>query len=355
MKTSSIHINVANIEKHFFLGRPPRDPSSANRTKTVRHSLIAINEANICQKLRKIPYYASFFSLVDKHQSLQIAEITGETYSTLDENKYYLFTYSDAECVDFGAFLYNMTSIREMMFRGIHTFQHLLQGLSLFERHQMIFFQFSPNRIVFLAKDRENPVLRDFRTSLQRPKLSIDYLKEILDDLGDMEYFTYFPLEIHVFYAVTKRNLSTISYAFVEEYSEQFVKNLSFLRMFSEKYTDIYQQECVETLRKYINLPQKQILNDILERSSQWDIYGLSILYLHIFGSMNRVFSLKGTFFSKITMELVKNLHPDSTKRGSIEGMRAICAQLLEEQEDWSFVQNLDNNKLSTLFEELGT
>ncbi len=54
------------------------------------------------------------------------------------------------------------------------------------------------------------------------------------------------------------------------------------------------------------------IIDDILERNKKWDVYGISMIYLQIFGCISRVFSLKGTFMSKITLELSKNLDPDS-------------------------------------------
>jgi hypothetical protein len=82
-------------------------------------------------------------------------------------------------------------------------------------------------------------------------------------------------------------------------------------------------------------------------------VYGISILFLHIFGCISRVFSLKGTFISKITIELSKNLHPDSDKRMSLEETLNVFNKYLYEENDWKFVNNLDNNKLPQLFDEL--
>ena len=78
-----------------------------------------------------------------------------------------------------------------------------------------------------------------------------------------------------------------------------------------------------------------------------------TLLFLQIFSSIYRVFSLKDTFISKIIIELSKNLHPDSDQRMSLERTLNEFTKILNEQEDWSFINNLDNNKLSELFDDL--
>jgi hypothetical protein len=106
-------------------------------------------------------------------------------------------------------------------------------------------------------------------------------------------------------------------------------------------------------MRKYINRPTKEIIDDILERNDKWDVYGISVLFLHIFGCISRVFSLKGTFISKITIELTRNIHPNSDERMSLKETINKFNKYLNEENDWTFVNNLDNNKLPKLFDEL--
>ena len=112
-------------------------------------------------------------------------------------------------------------------------------------------------------------------------------------------------------------------------------------------------KKCVETMKKYIKCPRNEIIDDILERSDKWDVYGVSMLYIQIFGCISRIFSLKGTFISKIILDLSKNLHPDSDNRMTLEETLYKFNMLLSQQEDWGFVNTLDNNKLDELFNEL--
>ena len=61
------------------------------------------------------------------------------------------------------------------------------------------------------------------------------------------------------------------------------------------------------------------IIADILKYTEKWDIYSLSVLYLHIFGNISRFFSLKSTFMNKMTIELSKNIHPEPSKRNNLQ------------------------------------
>ncbi len=346
------NINISNIIKHFFIYKEQKIDINY-RNKIVNYSHFSVNEAKICRKIKKIPYYSNFFSILEDYEALNISQLNDniieQLYNGLNA-QYFLFKYNDRNAVDFIDFLYNFTSIKKLILDNINAFQHLLSGLIILNDNNVCFFDISPKNIVFLENYREKPVFYNFKFSLNLNKLDFTYISHILNKLDD---FTYQPLEIHILYYFIKHNMTSISYAFIEEFCEEFVENLNILRLFSENYRKKYREECIQTMRKYINRPRKEILDDILERNDKWDVYGISMLFLQIFGCISRVFSLKGTFISKITIELTRNLHPDSDKRLSLEETLNVFNKYLNEENDWKFVNNLDNNKLTQLFDEL--
>jgi len=346
------NINILNINKHFFSNKEQTLDSNF-RNKIVNYSHFSVNEAKICHKIKKIPYYSNFFSILEDYEALNISQLNDDIIEKLKNTgnmQYYLFKYNDRDAVDFIDFLYNFTSIKKLILDNINAFQHLLYGLHVLNENNVCFFDISPKNIVFLENYREKPVFSNFKFSLILNKLDITNISHILNKLDD---FTYQPLEIHIIYYFTRHEITTISYTFIEEFCEEFVENLNILRLFSENYRKKYKEECIETMRKYINRPRKEILDDILERNDKWDVYGISMIFLHIFGCISRVFSLKGTFISRITIELTRNLHPDSDKRMSLEETLNVFNKHLNEENDWKFVNNLDNNKLTQLFDEL--
>lgn len=344
------NINISTINKYFTQNK--EKPMINYRTKIVNYSHFSINEANIADKIKQIPYYSNFFTILDDYEALNISQLNEniiEKLKNIDNIQYYLFKYSDNNSIDFIDFIYDSTSIKKLIFNIIDSFQHLLSGLHILNENNICFFDISPKNIVFLENFREKPVIKNFRLSLNVKQLDYTYFSNILNKLDD---FTYQPLEIHILYYFVKHDIKTISYGFIEEFCENYVENLNILRLFSENYKKSYKEECTETMRKYINLSKKQIIEDILERNNKWDVYGTSMIYLQIFGCISRVFSLKGSFINKITLELSKNLHPNSEKRLSLEKTLERFNKLLNEQENWSFVNKLDNSKLEQLFDE---
>jgi len=347
------NINVLNINKYFKEDNQEK-PCKNYRNKIIstQNSFFIVNEATICHKITKIPYYSNYFSILEDYEKLNISQLDDNTIEKLgdiNDNLYYLFKYDDKNSVDFIDFIYNSISIKKLIFDTINSFQHILQSLSVLNENNICYFDISPKKILFLDDYREKPILSNFRFSLQLNRLDYTYISNIL---SKVQNFTYLSPEIHVLFYFVNENIQTISYSFIEEFSENFVENLNILRLFSKDYKISYKQQCIHSLKKYINIPKEQILNDILERKNKWDVYGISILFLQIFGCIFRVFSLKDTFISKIVIELSKNLHPDSDKRMSLEETLVIFNKHLNEQNDWKFINNLDNNKLPQLFDE---
>ena len=344
------NINISTINNYF--SRNNEKKTSNNRSTIINYSHFSVNEANIANKIKQIPYYSNYFSILDDYEGLNISQLNEniiEKLKNIDNTQYYLFKYLDKNSIDFIDFLYGSKCIKKLIFDIINSFQHIFYGLYLLNENNVCFFNISPKNIVFLENFREKPVLNNFRLGLNLNKLNYTYFSHILNKLDD---FTYQPLEIHILFYFIKHNTVTISNLFIEEFCENFVENLNILTLFSEKYKKSYKEQCIETMRKYINISQNNIIDDILERNNKWDVYGISMLYLQIFGCISRIFSLKQTFISKITLELSRNLHPDSDKRMSLEETLNKFNKLLNEQENWNFVDKLDNSKLEELFDE---
>jgi hypothetical protein len=199
--------------------------------------------------------------------------------------------------------------------------------------------------------------LCNFQLSLQITNLIKNENNEneiyITNIIKNIQNYTHKPLEIHILFYLIHNNLNTISYSFIEEVCEFFVKNLNILNLFSEKYKNAYKNSCIDFLKKYINKSKSEIIQNILEYYDKWDIYSFSMIYLHIIGNICRVFSLKDTFLNKIMISLLKNIHPDPMKRENLEDLMETYHLLKESQKDWSFVNNLDSSKTLQLFQNL--
>ena len=345
------NIEISNINKHFLLN--PEKSNMDNNSKKYKTKIndlcfSSINEANISDIIQNISDYDNNYKIVEYYDFINIEEINDEFSRNRiknNENKYLIFKYKKENYIPFCDFLFHIETPKQFIFNCIESFSHLLKSLIQLNKNNICFFNLSSSSISFHF---DKPIIQHFQLSLQVLKLNNNYIENIIQNLND---YTNKPLEIHVLFYIIKNNLSSISYSFIEEICEVFVDNLNILHLFSENYKHSYKLACIESLKKYLNLSKNDIIQSILEENEKWDIYSLSVIYLHIFGNFSRVFSLKQTFFTKIMMELCKNIHPEPSKRSTLKKLQESFESLL--CIDWSFVNKLSCDKMSLLLKEL--
>jgi hypothetical protein len=347
------NIEITNINKHFFLNSENNESEENNKkykTKLVDYCFFSINEVNISYKIKKILYYSNNYSIIEDYDFININQLNDEIIEKLnltDEKKYLIFKYKNEKLIKFTDFLYNIYNPKIFIFNIIESFSYLLKGLIKLNDNKICFFNLSPQNIAFNLDCGEKPIIKNFKLSLQVSKLNESYITNIINNEND---YTHKPLEVHILFYLIKNNISTISYSFIEEICENFINNLSVLTLFSEKYKESYKKECIDSLKKYINKPKTDIIYNILEQNDKWDVYSLSLLYLHIFGNISRVFSLKRNFISKIINELLKNISSEPSKRSSLQKLDEIFEKYLNDECDWSFINNYSSNNMSVLF-----
>lgn len=347
------NIEITNIKKHF-LSRIKENENNEDKkiytTKLVKKCFNSINEVNISDRIKKIPYYSNNYLIVEDNEFINIGQLNEKLIEKLNLTsniEYLIFKYKNDKFVNFNDFLFNFINPKLLIFHIIETFSYLLNSLIKLNDNNICFFNFSSKNIVFNLDCGEKPILQNFQLSLIISKLNDIYITNIIEELDD---YTNKPLEVHLLFYLIKNDISTVSFSFIEEICDVFISNMSILELFSHEFKSSYATLCKETLRKYINQPKTIIILDILQQNEKWDVYSLSVLYLHILGNISRVFSLKQTFINKFTVELTKNINPNPCKRSSLRDLLNNYNNLFYYEKDWSFVNNLPSNKMTNLF-----
>jgi hypothetical protein len=350
-------IEISTLMKYFLLDneKDVKNEQKKYKTKIINQCFNSINEANISEIIKEIPYYSTTYLIIEDYDFIDIRQLNDTLLEKLNfdikDVKYLLFKYKNIKCVHFNEFLFHVTTHpKKLIFYLIDIFSSLLQGLIQLNEHNICFFNLSYKNIVFDLDCREKPLLEDFKFSLQLSKLSVSYISNLIRSLTD---YRLKPFEVHVLFYLIKNDINTISYSFIEEICEIYIKNLNILEFFSESYKEKYKLACVKSLEKYVNKPKNDIILDILEQYDKWDVYSISHLFLHIFGTISRFFSLKNTFINKITMELAKNIHPDPSNRNDLSTLLENYQNLLDGEKDWSFVNHIDGSKMKQFFDIL--
>jgi hypothetical protein len=342
------NINLSNIEQHFSQ-QPRREEKNDKRYEIKAHNFLSINEVNICRILLKIPNYENYFSILDSYKPLD--RIDKRDMEINENTHYFLFEYSDKNSIDFIDFIYSFQSIKKLIFYAINTMTHLLNGLNILNTYHICFFDISTTNILFLEDYNETPVLSNFQKCFHISKLDVSYLSNIVNTLED---FTYQPFEIHILHYILRENSEQIMSATqIEEFCENFTNEMPFLRFFSNNYKQAYKLECIEVLKRYMCLSNKdEIITNILKSHNKWTIYGISLMFFQIFVCIVKIFSLKNTIINKIVVELAKNLQPNSDKRYTLKETLHLIEQLLNGENNWTFVNRLENSKMKELFDE---
>jgi hypothetical protein len=326
--------------------------NSKNKTKICLYNFFSINESNICDKIRNLPYYFNYYRILIDYDFIQIGQLGEKVLEKLEnihitDEKVLLFQYkNDDKCIKFNDFLFNLSTPKSFIFHVLESYSYLLHSLIKLNDNNVCFFNLSSENIVFDNDCGEKPILKNFNKSLQLSKLNETYITNIIKKTTD---FCNKPLEVHVLFYLIENNLNTISYSFIEEITEVFVKNLSILTLFSQNYKDNYKTNCINSLKKYINKSKSSIINDILEYYDTWDSYSLSVIYLHIFGNISRIFSLKGSLISKLSIELSKNINPEPLKREKLSESLQKYEELIKQFTDWSYISSIKQEKLEVL------
>ena len=334
------------------------DDNDEDQTKIIVYDFFSINEIKIGEIIEEIPYYRNYYDIITDYDFIDIGKIGEKIIENVDldsknkDKKYVVFNYNDEKRIGFSDFLFklpNNTNNKQFVFNILNTYSFLLNSLIKLNENGVCFFELSTENIAFSSYSR--PFLKSFKNSLIISDLNTSYIANIVKNI---DTYTHKPLEVHVLFYLIVNNEETMSLSFIEAISNNYVKNMDVLLLFSQNYKESFEKSCVETLKKYINKPKSAIIADILNYSKYWDNYSLSILYLHIIGNISKFFSLKGTFMNKFTLLLIQNIHPNPLKRESLKETSQNYDNLFDNS-DWGFINDFSSEKMKKLFHLLLT
>jgi hypothetical protein len=367
--------SISMLNSHFFPSKnkdfyindykdniPQKNPKNLkNRLSIVcKKDFHTVNEIEASNIIRKIPYYSNFYRIVETYDFIKIAEINGTSIQKLPQDvvidehgntpNYLILYYKNSQFTEFSDFLLTLHSCKRIFLFSLNSLSDILNSITTLYNNGICVFDVSPQNIVYSLECGEKPQISNFRYCLQLEKLNSKYFSNIIEDNED---FTYKPIELHLVYFIIKNRLHILEESHIRSIIESFVRNLSVLQFFSSNYKDLYIQACRVSLKKYLNVKSDAIINDILDQSGKWDIYGISVIYIHIFGNISRVFDIKNNIMNTLLSALIKNLHPEPNKRYSLKQFQHLYKNIINNHVDWDFIRQMPNNKLPKLFDEL--
>ncbi len=345
----SIDVNLINKHVVRRLSDPiPDDFTHVLQTQSFFHQ----NELDVTDAIRQISCYRAYYNVMIELEPLKIGETNEfmiEPCNVQSKCEYFLCKYAiRRDTVDFDDFLFEMSSSRLFISETLNIYSSLLNSLIRLNNNNVCFFSISNSAIQI--RDGSNPILTNFGQCVLIDRLNNDYICKIIG--VDTDY-TYKPLELHVLFYLTRNDEITLSFELIETICERYMTNMEVLELFSQEQLDSYKTTCMTFMRSYVNKPKSAIIADIITYVNTWDNFGLSILYLHIFGTIRRVFSLNEGFINEFMIILTRNASPNPAKRGSLADTRRCYDKLYEVFTDWSFINAIPSDKMLALREYL--
>ena len=319
----------------FFLYCSKNKVRGEKKQETMKPSLYLYDESCknllfLSQKIQKIENYQEYFRIPEKIKKIEKDE-KGQNHVWL-----YYPVNTLLPDIPFSTFLLQNKNPKQLLFYLQDSYQHLLKSIQLLQKHHLCYFALSSQTILF---ESTKPLLIHFDSTIQTNDRNLS--NKIMQTIQSLDNFSHQPLEVHVLYFLWKNELSTLSYTQIEEISSHYVKTMPIFSLFSDSDREKYKDRCIETLKLYVNQPQKEIVEKLIPFSPTWDNFALSVLYLYVVEKVIRSYSLKNTFFNGWFSLLIKELDPEPSKRVSIKQTMEQFEHLYEEYPDWSFVKSL--------------
>ena len=281
------------------------------------NSFAARNEVNIGKIVKEIFGYTSYFYPIITSQSVNIGSFNPKTkkqcqaYKKNPKKKFILSKLQYLEGTTLNSFVLDNLDKRRLFIYLIDIYNHILQGLQLLDKSDIVHFDIKGENIMFNTK-LKNPIIIDFGLSILKKDLTKN-LKKYFYIYAPSYY--YWPIEVHFLNYILHINKSPTKYD-IEKICKEYVHSNSVLHLiFSKEFVKKYLNECIKTLEELLDLTYKEKINTILKMMPSWDNYALSIIYLRYIHYFNVKGYPKNNFIIHLSQLLVQNIHPNYTKR----------------------------------------
>jgi len=291
-------------------------------TKLQKKDESAQNEIEIGALVRKIPRYQSYFVPILSSCPISLHEIKDDELAKCDaikkDNKNMVLM--KMRYVDHETFFKYMTSLKDkprLMNVLLSSYNHLLSALQSLQENDIIHYDLKGNNILY-EREKNSPLIIDFGMSIDVTKLR--------EDTYDFYFFKYAPdyyvwcPEIHLINYIIEMKPSIVTKTIVDTViREIFEHHRPFNRVFSREFLAEYKESLRDIWNLYVGRKSSIVLHALITTWKSWDNYSLSMLYLRILYYIFPDGFEKNEFISRFSLVLLQNLHPDPSKRYSIE------------------------------------
>ena len=377
-------MDVNLLTKNFFIchdnkyASKPLQKNNENDTKykLKRKNNQVTNEIQISVELNKIPCHLTKYESIIDVRSLTNSNKVPDLFNE-DPNNYLLIKYNSISSCSSSSSSSSPTplpspnvlylkdylqeekhkwNVRVIISRSLESYKSILTSLLELSNNGITFFDLTPyDNIIFVG---DKPILRRFENSILHKQIQKQIHKQISDAymvnlIKNITSFTHKPLEVHLLFYLIINNKKTLDVELSEVVVNHFMENMTTLTLFSQGIQTKYRAECKEFVGSYVGKETSYIVNDVIKYYYTWDNYAVSVIYLHIFGTMLRTLSLSKTFIHDVVSLLYNNVSAFPDKRKTIKNTIDIYYRLFYKYDNWGFVDDISEESIMKLHDAL--
>jgi len=294
-----------------------------------------INEINISEKIKQIPYFFLYFSPIKNSKILNVSEIDENILelSEIAEKKYYvLLLREDLYYASFSHFFNNLSNPKEKVLELFDSYTYLLKAIHILNSNKIVYFDINDEKIGYNKK--KQPLLKNFSESFC---INDDFSQRF--NKYSPEIYS-LPIEFHIisFLKDDSREKKSISQANIEEICKDFIVKNQALRGLSPEFIKTFYKSLVLQCLSFsiINQSREKIIEKMIKYSITWDNYSLSVLFLPIITKIRENLAIPNSFFDGFSQLLLLNMDPNPEKRLTPQKTLENFKDLFDNSIDWN-------------------
>jgi len=234
------------------------DRNNKQSLKIIKSSIQCYDpqEIAICNKIKQIPKFFSFFSPIISHSSLNAFDKYILVY------KEYLVPFND---------FFERLPDDQVFFFIYSSYFHLEKAFQLLNKHNILYGKYG--KIGFNYKNQ--PMLFDFERKM--------------DDFDNNMTMCHFPLERYCIAFLEKNMATSLSMTNIDEICKDFCKmreGINQNQNQNQNQNHAMYKKCVDFLIPWINKPKQIVIQEMNKYQLNWDMYSTSLLYLNLLSNI---------------------------------------------------------------------
>jgi serine/threonine protein kinase len=321
-------------------------------TKLQKKDESSDNEIHIGKLVMTIPNYNMYFLPVISSCPVNLREIDHNILADCDvvnrelnnKDSYILMEIPYVKNKSFYTILIDMYSSKKHIIIGlIENYTYLLEAIGILLSKNIVHFDIKSENILY-NQNTHLPLILDFGVSMQMNSVNHAALEK--------HFYTYSPdyyiwaLEIHVinFLLHEMGDEKILREKDMKKICADYVKYNKGLIIFSDEFKKDYLRACETYLFTYVGIEKQKIIKELIVFYPTWDNYSLSVLYLKTLSFMFPHGFHKNTLILYFSQMLLYNIHPNPTKRYSLEETKQKFAEIFFMEEQVDNYMDLINN-----------